>query len=65
MGSFPWLSFGNLAKGGVMEQLKVFLDESEIPKKWYNILADMPTPMSPPLHPANQWVPRIWPRFSL
>ena len=36
-----------------MEQLKVFLNESEIPRQWYNILADMPTPMSPPLHPGT------------
>ena len=36
-----------------MRQTKVFLDESEIPKQWYNILADLPTPMSPPLHPGT------------
>lgn len=36
-----------------MEQTKVFLDETEIPRQWYNILADMPTPMSPPLHPGT------------
>ena len=36
-----------------MEQVKIFLDESEIPRQWYNILADMPTPMSPPLHPGT------------
>jgi len=36
-----------------MEQVKVFLDEREIPRQWYNILADMPTPMSPPLHPGT------------
>jgi len=36
-----------------MEQVKIFLDESEIPKQWYNVLADMPTPMSPPLHPGT------------
>jgi len=36
-----------------MEQKKIFLDESEIPRQWYNILADMPTPMSPPLHPGT------------
>ena len=33
--------------------MKVFLAESEIPKQWYNVLADMPTPMSPPLHPGT------------
>ncbi|MBW2071371.1 MAG: TrpB-like pyridoxal phosphate-dependent enzyme [Deltaproteobacteria bacterium] len=36
-----------------MEQVKVFLEESEIPQQWYNVLADMPTPMSPPLHPGT------------
>jgi len=36
-----------------MEQLKVTLEEKEIPRQWYNILADMPTPMSPPLHPGT------------
>lgn len=36
-----------------MEQIKVFLDESEMPRQWYNIQADLPTPMKPPLHPAT------------
>jgi tryptophan synthase beta chain len=36
-----------------MEQIKVVLADNEIPRQWYNILADMPTPMSPPLHPAT------------
>ncbi|NPE31883.1 TrpB-like pyridoxal phosphate-dependent enzyme, partial [Methanococcoides sp. SA1] len=36
-----------------MEQTKILLDENEMPKKWYNILPDMPTPLSPPLNPAN------------
>ena len=36
-----------------MEQIKVVLSDHEIPRQWYNILADMPTPMSPPLHPAT------------
>lgn len=36
-----------------MEQTKVILNDDEIPKQWYNILADMPTPMSPPLHPGT------------
>jgi tryptophan synthase beta chain len=37
----------------MMEQMKVFLDEREMPRQWYNILADMPTPMKPPLHPGT------------
>jgi tryptophan synthase beta chain len=36
-----------------MEQTKIILSDHEIPKQWYNILADMPTPMSPPLHPGT------------
>ncbi len=37
-----------------MKQTKIILDENDIPKKWYNILPDMPTPLSPPLHPATK-----------
>ncbi|MHC1742579.1 MAG: TrpB-like pyridoxal phosphate-dependent enzyme [Syntrophobacteraceae bacterium] len=36
-----------------MEQVKVFLDESDMPRQWYNIQADLPTPMKPPLHPGT------------
>ena len=36
-----------------MEERKIMLNDSEIPRQWYNILADMPTPMSPPLHPGT------------
>jgi tryptophan synthase beta chain len=36
-----------------MEQIKVFLDESEMPRQWYNVQADLPTPMKPPLHPGT------------
>jgi tryptophan synthase beta chain len=37
----------------MMKELKVFLREDEIPRKWYNIQADLPTPLQPPLHPAT------------
>ncbi len=37
-----------------MKNTKIILDENDIPKKWYNILPDMPTPVSPPLHPATK-----------
>jgi len=33
---------------------KIFLDEQEIPRRWYNIQADMPTKLAPPLHPATK-----------
>ena len=31
--------------------VKVFLDEKDIPRQWYNLAADLPTPMQPPLGP--------------
>jgi tryptophan synthase beta chain len=37
-----------------MERTKILLDENDIPKKWYNILPDMPTPLSPPLNPGTK-----------
>lgn len=33
------------------DQIKVFLNEDEIPRQWYNIAADLPHPMPPPLGP--------------
>ena len=36
-----------------MEVKKIFLPESEMPHQWYNIAADMPSPMEPPLHPGT------------
>ena len=36
-----------------MTQRKFVLDEKEIPREWYNIQADMPNPMKPPLHPGT------------
>ena len=35
------------------EDTKILLEESEIPTSWYNIQADMPTPLKPPLSPAT------------
>lgn len=32
---------------------KVVLSDDEIPKQWYNIQADMPSPLQPPLHPGT------------
>ncbi|MCD6126917.1 MAG: TrpB-like pyridoxal phosphate-dependent enzyme [Methanomicrobia archaeon] len=34
-------------------ETKILLDENEMPRKWYNILADLPTPLDPPLNPAT------------
>src|SRR6266849_8156924 len=36
-----------------MEQTKFLLAESQLPKRWYNIRADMPNPMQPVLHPGT------------
>ena len=33
------------------EQIKVFLTEDEMPRQWYNLAADFPHPMPPPLGP--------------
>ncbi|MCA0295701.1 MAG: TrpB-like pyridoxal phosphate-dependent enzyme [Actinobacteria bacterium] len=35
-------------------QTKVVLDEAEMPTHWYNLVADLPTPPPPPLHPGTQ-----------
>lgn len=37
-----------------MSQTKYLLDESRIPKAWYNINADMPVPPQPVLHPGTK-----------
>ncbi|GAG66630.1 unnamed protein product, partial [marine sediment metagenome] len=36
-----------------MKRVKFVLDEKEMPTSWYNILADLPEPLPPPLHPAT------------
>jgi tryptophan synthase beta chain len=36
-----------------MALTKVLLDESEQPTQWYNLLADLPTPPPPVLHPGT------------
>jgi len=36
-----------------MERIKVILSDSDIPRQWYNVLADLPSPLKPPLHPAT------------
>jgi len=37
-----------------MSQIRVVLDESEIPTHWYNVVADMPNPPAPPLGPDGK-----------
>jgi len=36
------------------DQIKVFLNEDEIPRQWYNIQADLPHPLPPPLGPDGK-----------
>jgi tryptophan synthase beta chain len=35
------------------ERTKFLLDEEQIPRRWYNIQADLPTPLPPVLHPGT------------
>ncbi|MCC7548684.1 MAG: TrpB-like pyridoxal phosphate-dependent enzyme [Burkholderiales bacterium] len=35
------------------ESVKYVLDESQIPRTWYNIAADLPAPLPPVLHPGT------------
>ncbi|UCF39145.1 MAG: TrpB-like pyridoxal phosphate-dependent enzyme [Acidobacteriota bacterium] len=37
-----------------MKQLKYMLPESEIPRQWYNLAPDLPSPLQPPLGPDGQ-----------
>ena len=37
-----------------MKRSMIQLPASEMPKQWYNIAADMPNPMAPPLHPGTK-----------
>lgn len=37
-----------------MSENKILLSEKDIPKAWYNILADLPVPMEPPLNPGTK-----------
>lgn len=37
-----------------MSTMKFFLSEKELPLQWYNIVADLPKPMLPVLHPGTK-----------
>ncbi len=37
-----------------MTATKIFLSEQELPRQWYNIIADLPKPMPPVLHPGTK-----------
>ena len=36
------------------DQIKFVLDETQIPKSWYNLAADLPQPLPPVLHPGTK-----------
>ncbi|HHX77061.1 MAG TPA: TrpB-like pyridoxal phosphate-dependent enzyme [Firmicutes bacterium] len=36
-----------------MNEIKIYLSEKEMPRQWYNIQADMPNHVRPPLNPAT------------
>jgi tryptophan synthase beta chain len=36
-----------------MSDYRYLLSEREIPKSWYNVIPDLPRPLSPPLHPGT------------
>ncbi|MGQ9494465.1 MAG: TrpB-like pyridoxal phosphate-dependent enzyme [Anaerolineae bacterium] len=36
-----------------MDRNKLILDEAKLPEAWYNIIADLPVPLPPVLHPAT------------
>src|SRR6516162_2456722 len=40
-------------RGVVSERTKITLDESEIPRQWYNVIPDLPAPPPLPLHPGT------------
>jgi tryptophan synthase beta chain len=40
-------------KASDKSRTKIVLDEKDIPTKWYNIQADLKTPLAPPLHPGT------------
>jgi tryptophan synthase beta chain len=37
-----------------VQQIKILLDENEIPRDWYNVVADLPNPPAPPLGPDGR-----------
>src|SRR5947207_2395602 len=44
---------GQRGEAIMTESIKFTLDESRIPKYWYNLAADLPKPLPPVLHPGT------------
>ena len=40
--------------GGIPMLKKIILDEEDMPRRWYNILPDLPEPLAPPLNPVTK-----------
>ena len=36
------------------DSIKYTLEENKLPKTWYNINSDLPSPPPPPLHPGTK-----------
>ncbi len=47
------MSLASIANG-LTEDYRIVLPQSRIPTHWYNILADMPVPHAPVLHPGTR-----------
>lgn len=62
-GSTIMASLGHRSDGGcpptfptgvtMSDTVKYLLDESRMPKDWYNVQADLPEPLAPPLNPGT------------
>lgn len=37
-----------------MDDVKILLSEKELPQKWYNVQADLPEPLAPPINPKTK-----------
>jgi tryptophan synthase beta chain len=41
-------------EGALMKAIRTTLTAEEMPRKWYNILPDLPEPLAPPLNPETK-----------
>ncbi len=48
------LHIETLKKEYFMPDTKIFLNEQDMPRQWYNLAADLPSPMQPPLGPDGK-----------
>ena len=58
--------YRNAGEGVMADRTKIILDESELPRQWYNVVADLPHPRRPRCTPArcSRWGPMTSRRFS-